>query len=108
MFFFLMIRRPPRSTLFPYTTLFRSQLEACVKLLEGSSGMIFLHYSSLFRKSCPGLAVQAAARLRTRDIAKIRPASERTVAAAAILSTWETITLYFPVAGSYCEQYKRT
>src|SRR2546429_9989862 len=27
-FFFLMIRRPPRSTLFPYTTLFRSQLKA--------------------------------------------------------------------------------
>src|SRR5215475_15714600 len=26
-FFFLMIRRPPRSTLFPYTTLFRSQLK---------------------------------------------------------------------------------
>src|SRR2546429_4236467 len=25
-FFFLMIRRPPRSTLFPYTTLFRSAL----------------------------------------------------------------------------------
>src|SRR5260221_8021697 len=33
-FFFLMIRRPPRSTLFPYTTLFRS-----VKTLSfGSSG----------------------------------------------------------------------
>src|SRR5256885_4627281 len=27
-FFFLMIRRPPRSTLFPYTTLFRSYLIA--------------------------------------------------------------------------------
>src|SRR5258708_15394274 len=26
--FFLMIRRPPRSTLFPYTTLFRSQQDA--------------------------------------------------------------------------------
>src|SRR5258708_10983403 len=26
LFFFLMIRRPPRSTLFPYTTLFRSVL----------------------------------------------------------------------------------
>src|SRR6202451_3501137 len=26
-FFFLMIRRPPRSTLFPYTTLFRSEVE---------------------------------------------------------------------------------
>src|SRR5215203_6516220 len=31
-FFFLMIRRPPRSTLFPYTTLFRSPLStpSCV------------------------------------------------------------------------------
>src|SRR5437870_13851169 len=32
LFFFLMIRRPPRSTLFPYTTLFRSVLadgESC-------------------------------------------------------------------------------
>src|SRR3712207_7660037 len=28
-FFFLMIRRPPRSTLFPYTTLFRSSLPCC-------------------------------------------------------------------------------
>src|SRR3712207_7899832 len=27
-FFFLMIRRPPRSTLFPYTTLFRSVVQA--------------------------------------------------------------------------------
>src|SRR5438046_6405309 len=27
MFFFLMLRRPPRSTLFPYTTLFRSVRE---------------------------------------------------------------------------------
>src|SRR6266849_10680107 len=28
LFFFLMIRRPPRSTLFPYTTLFRSRNDA--------------------------------------------------------------------------------
>src|SRR3712207_9289934 len=28
LFFFLMIRRPPRSTLFPYTTLFRSLVTA--------------------------------------------------------------------------------
>src|SRR2546422_6005590 len=28
LFFFLMIRRPPRSTLFPYTTLFRSPAAA--------------------------------------------------------------------------------
>src|SRR5256885_16490106 len=29
-FFFLMIRRPPRSTLFPYTTLFRSKVKAMI------------------------------------------------------------------------------
>src|ERR1039457_7618003 len=29
-FFFLMIRRPPRSTLFPYTTLFRSLIPAAL------------------------------------------------------------------------------
>src|SRR3712207_7239483 len=29
-FFFLMIRRPPRSTLFPYTTLFRSRASCCI------------------------------------------------------------------------------
>src|SRR2546428_12718836 len=36
-FFFLMIRRPPRSTLFPYTTLFRSKeigLPAVIKPCE--------------------------------------------------------------------------
>src|SRR6266404_7566275 len=31
-FFFLMIRRPPRSTLFPYTTLFRSQFAVFVDI----------------------------------------------------------------------------
>src|SRR5947209_16507698 len=37
LFFFLMIRRPPRSTLFPYTTLFRSTAPAVV-LLHGITG----------------------------------------------------------------------
>src|SRR3989454_9728851 len=36
LFFFLMIRRPPRSTLFPYTTLFRSWLKT-----EGFSDLMF-------------------------------------------------------------------
>src|SRR5215467_15773609 len=34
-FFFLMIRRPPRSTLFPYTTLFRSPRQS---RLRGAAG----------------------------------------------------------------------
>src|SRR3712207_7988625 len=40
-FFFLMIRRPPRSTLFPYTTLFRSAV-----LNHGISGNQVLNDSS--------------------------------------------------------------
>src|SRR2546428_12693954 len=40
-FFFLMIRRPPRSTLFPYTTLFRSivraKLESAVAVLGSAT-----------------------------------------------------------------------
>src|SRR5882724_582899 len=37
-FFFLMMRRPPRSTLFPYTTLFRSVIVLTLKLLPGAHG----------------------------------------------------------------------
>src|SRR2546429_7091045 len=36
-FFFLMIRRPPRSTLFPYTTLFRSRGTGCRHIRRGRS-----------------------------------------------------------------------
>src|SRR2546426_12205065 len=43
-FFFLMIRRPPRSTLFPYTTLFRSPCpsgeHSRTGLLRGSPGTL--------------------------------------------------------------------
>src|SRR5260221_7438504 len=42
LFFFLMIRRPPRSTLFPYTTLFRS--------LFSIAGKDFTDYKKAFVK----------------------------------------------------------
>src|SRR3712207_7163560 len=38
-FFFLMIRRPPRSTLFPYTTLFRSRKSRAAVSGEGAGVM---------------------------------------------------------------------
>src|SRR3712207_7887846 len=41
-FFFLMIRRPPRSTLFPYTTLFRSILyDAQDPLIRENNNAVF-------------------------------------------------------------------
>src|SRR2546425_1952361 len=59
-FFFLMIRRPPRSTLFPYTTLFRSLRSGeCVRpcLLKTSVG--FPHDTHFKRRR---IASQAGAR----------------------------------------------
>src|SRR6266480_7378563 len=55
-FFFLMIRRPPRSTLFPYTTLFRSCRSAGTP--------------------CSGVACTAPARSVRRCRARVRPRSE--------------------------------
>src|SRR2546422_4482297 len=40
LFFFLMIRRPPRSTLFPYTTLFRSRLQALRRIARRRSRIV--------------------------------------------------------------------
>src|SRR5688572_32121691 len=40
-FFFLMIRRPPRSTLFPYTTLFRSHRFTIEQRHDGRLGFLF-------------------------------------------------------------------
>src|SRR3712207_7775609 len=44
LFFFLMIRRPPRSTLFPYTTLFRSW-----RLMNGSAHSVRVPSVTLMR-----------------------------------------------------------
>src|SRR3989344_1343180 len=41
---FLVIRRPPRSTLFPYTTLFRSILHNFLKIFRGQYDRIFWHF----------------------------------------------------------------
>src|SRR5260370_36370161 len=43
LFFFLMIRRPPRSTLFPYTTLFRSSTLYFDSLTVNAGNGGFLH-----------------------------------------------------------------
>src|SRR2546422_8036274 len=40
--FFLMIRRPPRSTLFPYTTLFRSPGESRIGRARGEEKAVLL------------------------------------------------------------------
>src|SRR2546422_8149163 len=57
MFFYLMIRRPPRSTLFPYTTLFRSHLSSTagpsIELPGNASKLPDQHAKQLFEASSP-------------------------------------------------------
>src|SRR2546422_4192358 len=53
-FFFLMIRRPPRSTLFPYTTLFRSIFSFRRRRLESA-------------RAKPGCITWTAARARSEE-----------------------------------------
>src|SRR2546426_3754610 len=55
LFFFLMIRRPPRSTLFPYTTLFRSRftthLPEKAQRLCGRPAFVVVHTLGLAARS---------------------------------------------------------
>src|SRR5260221_6468281 len=44
-----MIRRPPRSTLFPYTTLFRSQIILFFSLARSNARIFFLFYFAFWR-----------------------------------------------------------
>src|SRR5256886_16313067 len=59
-FFFLMIRRPPRSTLFPYTTLFRSKGVIGVGVKNSTSDLLiascdeFIYYDDLVREQLKG------------------------------------------------------
>src|SRR3712207_8690398 len=59
-----MIRRPPRSTLFPYTTLFRSSLDS--KLGNGDVVEIFTSKSPTAGPSQDWLAFVGSSRARTK------------------------------------------
>src|SRR3712207_8185259 len=71
LFFFLMIRRPPRSTLFPYTTLFRSRRwrrrrGRCRRCL-GSSGRGGRQVGRSLNRGARGCPAWSARTSRTRS-----------------------------------------
>src|SRR2546427_7278576 len=72
MFFFLMIRRPPRSTLFPYTTLFRSREDRFVggRVLDGDEDATVhqpIQLRNVWTRSQALNAAMAQATLYARD-----------------------------------------
>src|SRR3712207_6956713 len=81
MVFFLMIRRPPRSTLFPYTTLFRSrrrglqpaeraldeQLGTLVVLGDQGDQLYLVVAHHLLRRGQPGRSEEHTSELQSRQ-----------------------------------------
>src|SRR5258707_7204654 len=62
-----MIRRPPRSTLFPYTALFRSGATLTVASGFTNHGTIDLTYASSFNPYAPTLSVSAGTLVNAPD-----------------------------------------
>src|SRR2546427_3531564 len=77
LFFFLMIRRPPRSTLFPYTTLFRSELLAPLGPQVRVPDVLGRHGGHVARAGGRGVgAYRGVVRRRPARLAVRRPQSE--------------------------------
>src|SRR5687768_18281650 len=62
---FLMIRRPPRSTLFPYTTLFRSEA------IDGEGGSISIRLSNPEVNSVKVEVTDSGRGIAAEDISKV-------------------------------------
>src|SRR5205807_9474720 len=73
LFFFLMIRRPPRSTLFPYTTLFRSHVDQRATTIALVNGSIRLQES--LPLGSHGIAPGCADNTRSHGVLKTKGTS---------------------------------
>src|SRR5260221_1097970 len=102
-----MIRRPPRSTLFPYTTLFRSAAAGAIVTI-GRNGEVVIHRGLL--REAEAKALRTLEKLRQGDRKSTRLNSSHTVTSFAVFSLKKNkITLrdvrYELVLSSYeCEE----
>src|SRR5256885_8835157 len=69
-FFFLMIRRPPRSTLFPYTTLFRSLVLSTTRVGEAQSTRPH-QWAQLFATASEAIDLDTATVQRTDGLRRV-------------------------------------
>src|SRR5437879_11078018 len=100
LFFFLMIRRPPRSTLFPYTTLFRSRSfgdrEAFGKLLRavGQTGVERIRFTSPHRSEEHTSELQSPMYLVCRLLLEKKKKHKQTTACRTKLTTYPYSTTH--------------
>src|SRR5260370_31754359 len=108
-FFFLMIRRPPRSTLFPYTTLFRSEntgrhmtlrltLTAAIATIAASIALHPLIASSAWFWEGVGAVIVVAA---VASLTRLRPVPAAVCLVATALGLLLPINLVFPNRHSF-------
>src|SRR5258708_26843714 len=81
-----MIRRPPRSTLFPYTTLFRSQaIQAdTVKALKGISGLVVARGSVSAKGSIDSALILTTGDIKSEDRKSTRLNSSHQIISYAV------------------------
>src|SRR3712207_6928516 len=78
LFFFLMIRRPPRSTLFPYTTLFRSSSLRATRAALGDLRGSVPAVTKLLDAAAPAVReLQSTAPVLARELPVAQPALDR-------------------------------
>src|SRR2546430_696812 len=97
-FFFLMIRRPPRSTLFPYTTLFRSLLPLLrsrafllVCLLSFTCTIIresFNTWTPVYLRDHLGYSISHSASMRDRKSTRLNSSHSQISYAVFCLQKW--------------------
>src|SRR5260370_1381970 len=102
-----MIRRPPRSTLFPYTTLFRSRFD--LQSTAVSSSSLRPHISQLGK---PQRSEEHTSELQSHLnlvcrllLEKKKPKSTRTCNYYATSGRSSTVLTYFMTSNSHCHFY---
>src|SRR6266511_4525058 len=109
LFFFLMIRRPPRSTLFPYTTLFRSSQravrETAVSHQPPGVGYVKLYFTTSYNGRSHGIG--RGARLKYwRWYGKVQERRTRTATPRAHARGYGPM-LVRHAGGHYCRSMRR-
>src|SRR3712207_7463724 len=103
-FFFLMIRRPPRSTLFPYTTLFRSAMGEAPAAAEAHARTLLERVELAERAEAYPRSEEHTSELQSRQYLVCRLLLEKKKTPDA-LSTKHISTLYLPTRCLNCYQY---
>src|SRR5688572_17244033 len=89
-----MVRRPPRSTLFPYTTLFRSEADVTLAGHRHAFEQVDVeHRQPLFAKASKGILLRATGKQKSCEAPQARSRMERAKGIEPSYAAWEAAVL---------------